>query len=147
MQLLGLTLPKIPKVLCYRFYLLLKKIIAILSMSDFKFNLFHTRVSSSLCSLNQGLHLLYRKKICHSLTMKCCTGNNLISSVFKTEMPWGKPVQSFRSAESQRYSTSYSDKYGKGQGWSPQLVAEVMETQNIFQNNLMLPQKERCRPP
>lgn len=82
-------------------------------MSDFKFNLFYTKVSSSLCSLNRGLHLLYRKKkICHSLTMKCCTGNNLISSVFKTEMPWGKLAHSFRSAESQRYSTSYSEKYG-----------------------------------
>lgn len=40
----------------------IKKIIAILSMSDFKSNLFYTKVSSSLCSLNQGLYLLYRKK-------------------------------------------------------------------------------------
>lgn len=65
--------------------------------------------------------------------MKCCTGNNLISSVFKTEMPWGKLAHSLGSAKFQRNSSSFSEHYGESEN-SPQLV-EVIEAQDIFRRD------------
>lgn len=112
MQLLEWTLTKIPKVLCYRLYLLLKKLLQFCQcQADFKFNLFHTKVSSSLNSLKEDYIYCTRGKVfCHSLTMYCYyIGNILMGPAFKTEIPWGKlPIRLGQA--SQRYSSSYLEK-------------------------------------
>ena len=87
----------------------------------FKFKLFHTKFSRSLCSLNLGLHLVYKKKkekTCHSLAMKCCIGNNLISSVFKAEMLWGKLIHSGQ-LNLRGILVHIQETVGRVQGWSP----------------------------
>lgn len=120
-------MPKIPKVLCYRFYLLLKKNHCnFVNVRHFKFKLFHTKLSRSLRSLNLGLHLVYKekKKSCHRLAMKCCIGNNLISSVFKAEILWGKFIHSGQ-LNLRGILVHMQKTVGRFQGWSPESVVKV----------------------
>lgn len=75
--------------------------------------------------LKSGTTLSIHGKKSVSLAMKCCTGNNLISSVFKAKMPWGKLAHSFRSAEIQRYPSSYSGKYGESPRIEPRISCRI----------------------
>lgn len=143
MQLLEWTMPKIPKVLCYRFYLLLKKLLQFCQcQADFKFNLFNTKFSRSLSSLKGDYIYCTREKVfCHSVRMQCYyTGNNLMGSAFKTEMPWG--TLPFLQVKSLKGILAHIQKSVRRlQGWSPRSVIKVTEIQGIFQNDLMPPPK------
>lgn len=111
--------------------------------ADFKFNLFHTKVSSSLSSLKGDCIYCTREKVsCHSLTMQCYyTRNNLMGSAFKTEMPQGKlPIHP--GQESQRYSSSYLEKCKETPRMESTLVIKVTGPRVFSRMTSCLPQRE-----
>lgn len=139
MQLLGLALPKIPKVLCYIFYLLFKKSLQHYQCKiDFKFDLFHTKVSSSLRSSNLRLHLFYqKKKNLSKFNEEVLHREQLNFSLYLKLNSHGENCLFPQVNESQRYSSSYLEICGDTLRMASTVESKSIGTQDIFQNNPM----------